>query len=74
MQIDRTRLRAAVEQALYQFRGVILAGPRQVGKTTLARSLVPAESPNYFDLEDAVVAEQFRAPRTLLDGDRKSVV
>ena len=70
MRIDRARLRTAVEQALRQFRGVILVGPRQVGKTTLARSFVPAESPNYFDLEDAVVAEQFRAPRTLLDGLR----
>lgn len=49
---------------------MILVGPRQVGKTTLARSFVPAGSANYFDLEDAVVAEQFRAPRALLEGLR----
>ena len=68
MQIERTRLRTEIAKALDHFRGVILVGPRQVGKTTLARSFVPAGSPNYFDLEDAVVAEQFRSPRLLLEG------
>ena len=33
---------------------VAIVGPRQCGKTTLARRLVPADSPNYFDLEDPV--------------------
>lgn len=70
MWIDRIRIRIEIARALDQFRGVILVGPRQVGKTTLARTFVPANSPNYFDLEDAVVAEQFRAPRTLLEGLR----
>lgn len=68
MRIDRIRIRTEIARALDQFRGVILVGPRQVGKTTLARTFVPASSSNYFDLEDAVVAEQFRAPRTLLEG------
>jgi len=31
---------------------VALLGPRQCGKTTLARQFVPAYSLNYFDLED----------------------
>jgi uncharacterized protein len=31
---------------------VVLLGPRQCGKTTLAREFVPADSINYFDLED----------------------
>lgn len=74
MLIDRIRLRDAIGTALDQFRGVVLVGPRQVGKTTLARAFVPAGSPSYFDLEDAVVAEQFRAPRTLLEGLRGLVV
>jgi len=74
MLIDRVRLREQVRGALAQFRGVALVGPRQVGKTTLARSFVPAGSPNYFDLEDAVVAEQFRSPRMLLEGLRGLVV
>jgi predicted AAA+ superfamily ATPase len=64
--IQRSRLRAQVARLLEQFRGVLLVGPRQVGKTTLARSFVAADSPNYFDLEDAVVAAQFRAPKELL--------
>ncbi len=28
----------------------MLVGPRQCGKTTLAREFVPADSPNYFDI------------------------
>ena len=39
-----------VEQALRRSP----VGPRQCGKTTLARQLVSADSPNYFDLEDPV--------------------
>lgn len=74
MQINRFRLRSEIARALGQFRGVILVGPRQVGKTTLARAFVPADSPNYFDLEDAAVAEQFRSPRTLLENLRGLVV
>jgi predicted AAA+ superfamily ATPase len=64
--IRRTRLRAEVARLLGQFRGVLLVGPRQVGKTTLARSFVAPDSPNYFDLEDAAVVAQFRAPKELL--------
>jgi len=45
-----------------------------VGKTTLARSFVPADSPNYFDLEDPRVEAQFEAPLTLLEGLRGLVV
>ena len=74
MHVVRNRLRNEIARSLEQFRGVILVGPRQVGKTTLARSFVPPDSGNYFDLEDAVVAEQFRAPRTLLEGLRGLVV
>lgn len=74
MLIERTRLRAQVAQLLEQFRGVLLVGPRQVGKTTLARSFVPAVGANYFDLEDPAVAEQFRAPKDLLARLRGLVV
>jgi len=66
MLIDRSALRAQVARLLGQFRGVLLIGPRQVGKTTLARSFVRAGSANYFDLEDPLVTEQFRVARTLL--------
>jgi hypothetical protein len=43
-----------------------LVGLCQGGKTTLARSFVDADSANYFDLEDAVVAARFRASKELL--------
>ena len=45
---------ALVTRALGRFPVVAIVGPRQCGKTTLARQLVPADSPNYFDLEDPV--------------------
>lgn len=64
--IQRQRIRSEIARLVEQFRGVLLVGPRQVGKTTLARSFVSADSPNYFDLEDATVAAQFRAPKELL--------
>jgi hypothetical protein len=41
-----------VRAALKRSRIVALLGPRQCGKTTLARQFVPADSLNYFDLED----------------------
>jgi len=41
-----------LRRALRLSRAVVLVGPRQCGKTTLARQLVPFDSPNYFDLED----------------------
>lgn len=43
---------AIVRAALARSRVVALLGPRQCGKTTLARQFVPADSLNYFDLED----------------------
>ncbi len=74
MQIRRSRLHDAVAAALRRSRGVVLVGPRQVGKTTLARSFVPADSPNYFDLEDPRVEAQFEAPLTALEALRGLVV
>jgi hypothetical protein len=74
MQIVRTGLIQEVSRLLEQFRGVLLVGPRQVGKTTLARGFLPAGHPNYFDLERPVIAEQFRAPSGVLEGLRGLVV
>jgi len=41
-------------------------GPRQVGKTTLARTFLPVDSPAYFDLEDAIDQVRLSEPRTAL--------
>jgi predicted AAA+ superfamily ATPase len=50
--IDRKSDMAAIRGALKRSRVVALLGPRQCGKTTLARRFVSADSLNYFDLED----------------------
>jgi uncharacterized protein len=50
--IDRQTEIRRVLTALRRRRVVALLGPRQCGKTTLARQFVPADSVNYFDLED----------------------
>ena len=44
----------------------MLVGPRQCGKTTLARELVPPESINYFDLEDPASLARLDEPMTSL--------
>ncbi len=67
MPIARTAVRARIAAALRRSRGVVLVGPRQDGKTTLARSFVAAGDANYFDLEDPRVEAQFEAPMLLLE-------
>jgi predicted AAA+ superfamily ATPase len=74
MPIARTAVRARIAAALQRSRGVVLVGPRQVGKTTLARSFVAAGDANYFDLEDPRVEAQFEAPMLLLEPRRGLVV
>ncbi len=63
------RLRTALERS----RIVALIGPRQCGKTTLAREIVEVDSPNYFDLEDPVSLARLDEPMTALR-DRKGLV
>lgn len=53
---------------------VALIGPRQCGKTTLARQVLAKESPLYFDLEDPVVAAAFESPMSSLAPLRGLVV
>ncbi|MBI2363967.1 MAG: ATP-binding protein [Deltaproteobacteria bacterium] len=55
-----------VQAALKRSRVVALLGPRQCGKTTLARQFVPADSLNYFDLEDPPSLARLTAPNTAL--------
>jgi uncharacterized protein len=52
MEINRTALLRHIRRQLSAFRAVELVGPRQVGKTTLAREFVLPSSDHYFDLED----------------------
>ena len=64
--IQRTALRGVVQDALSFWRGVVLVGPRQVGKTTLAQQLLARNSPNYFDLEDPRDATRLADPMLAL--------
>ncbi len=64
--IAREGLRRRIERALARNPVVALVGPRQVGKTTLARSFVSPDSPNYFDLEDPVSLARLAEPMTAL--------
>ena len=64
--IKRTSLLQNVRVALARSRVVALLGPRQCGKTTLARELVGADSPNYFDLEDPASLARLEEPMVAL--------
>src|SRR5690606_26429328 len=53
---------------------VALVGPRQCGKTTLARRFLSPDSAHYFDLEDPVTAGAFEQPMSTLSPLRGLVV
>lgn len=72
--IDRAIDRGQVSRALKRSRIVALLGPRQCGKTTLAREFVPADSPNYFDLEDPTGLARLAEPDLALRSLRGLVV
>jgi uncharacterized protein len=72
--IRRDVLLSAIRTALERSRVVALIGPRQSGKTTLARQLVPADSLNYFDLEDLGSQNRLAEPMIALNGLRGVVV
>jgi len=65
--MDRFALIQQVREALRRSRVVALLGPRQCGKTTIARQLVPPDSPNYFDLEDPNRLIQLENAKTVLE-------
>ena len=52
--IQRDSTNTTIRVALDRSRIVALLGPRQCGKTTLARQFVSPDSANYFDLEDPI--------------------
>ena len=64
--IARPQLLQTIHAALEQNRVVALIGPRQCGKTTVARLLVDPSSINYFDLEDPVSLARLDQPMTSL--------
>jgi predicted AAA+ superfamily ATPase len=64
--IPRPTIMEALQVALSRSPVVVLAGPRQCGKTTLARQLLPESSANYFDLEDPASLARLEEPMTAL--------
>ena len=72
--IARTAQLERIRTALRRQRVVALIGPRQAGKTTLARQIQDIRSRNYFDLEDPVDLERLGQPMTALRPLRGVVV
>ena len=64
--VKRGELLKRLRLALTRSRVVVLVGPRQCGKTTIARDLVDPESPNYFDLEDPPSLSRLDEPMSAL--------
>lgn len=60
--LDRDELTATITRSIKQFPVVALVGPRQCGKTTIARTLVPPGGPNYFDLERSIDVRRVEDP------------
>lgn len=67
-------MRRELQAALGRSPAVALVGPRQVGKTSLARTLLEPNSSHWFDLEDPQVEAQLAEPLTALKGLRGLVV
>ena len=72
--IKRAAYKKHVEDALGRSRAVALLGPRQCGKTTLAREIVDIHSPNYFDLEDTASLIGLADPKSALSSLKGIVV
>jgi len=72
--LQRTFLEQTIARALGRSPGVVLIGPRQSGKSTLAQRFVAVDSPNYFDLEYPPHAQRLREPALALSNLQGLVV
>lgn len=63
-----------IASSLKRSRIVALLGPRQSGKTTLARMFARSDSPNYFDCEHPASIARLEQPMTALESLRGLVV
>lgn len=69
MLIRRSRITQEIREALKAHPGVVLLGPRQVGKSTLARELAKTArgETHFFDLENPQDALLLENPRLALE-------
>ncbi len=74
MLIERHMASQTIKKALRRSPVVALIGPRQCGKTTLAKQFVESSSLNYFDLENPTSLARLRAPMTALAGLKGTIV
>ncbi len=65
--LPRPAIEQRIRTALGRSRAVVLVGPRQCGKSTLARRFLPADHPNYFDLESPSSRLSLAQPMTALE-------
>lgn len=72
--IDRRSLLQTIEKALRRSRVVALLGPRQSGKTTIAREMARRHDAVFYDLEDPIDRAKLTLARTVLAGHRGLVV
>ncbi len=72
--VKRAKLIKRIQKAIRRSRVVALLGPRQCGKTTLAREFLSADNKNYFDLEDTDDLLRLEDAKSELAGLRGLVV
>jgi predicted AAA+ superfamily ATPase len=60
--LKRANLALSVKTALGRSRAVVLSGPRQSGKSTMAQQFLSRNSPNYFDLENPLHEQRLSTP------------
>lgn len=72
--LQRAAYHRTLREALERSPVVMLAGPRQCGKSTLAKELLPEDSSAFFDLEDPTVQAAMTEPMTTLRDLRGLVV
>ncbi|MBP1610161.1 MAG: ATPase superfamily-like protein, partial [Acidobacteria bacterium] len=72
--IQRKALFQSIKKALKRNRAVALIGPRQCGKTTLARQFLSPESKNYFDLENPFSLARLDQPMVALENLKGLIV
>ena len=65
--IQRDEISAQVERAVKRSQVTAILGPRQCGKTTLARMFAAKKTKvHFFDLEDPLVHAQLQNPKLIL--------